>query len=71
MILGIVCTSGAIILFNYLIRSTSALFGASTTYLIPILAVSWGLIDGELIKNHEIVGILMILLGVFIMNYRR
>ena len=71
MILGIVCTSGAIILFNYLIRSTSALFGSSTTYLIPIFAVSWGLIDGELIKNHEIVGILIILLGVFIMNYRR
>ena len=71
IILGVICTSFAIILFNYLIRKTSALFGASTTYLIPIFAIIWGVVDHETIKIHEIIGILIILIGVFIMNYKK
>ena len=67
--LGLICTSFAIILFNYLIKKTSALFGSSTTYLIPVFAIIWGLIDNETIQNHEIIGMLIILFGVFIMNY--
>ena len=69
IVLGLICTSFAIILFNYLIKKTSALFGSSTTYLIPIFAIIWGLIDNETIQNHEIIGMLIILFGVFIMNY--
>ena len=69
IVLGLICTSFAIILFNHLIKKTSALFGSSTTYLIPIFAIIWGLIDNETIQNHEIIGMLIILFGVFIMNY--
>ena len=69
IVLGLICTSFAIILFNYLIKKTSALFGSSTTYLIPVFAIIWGLIDNETIQNHEIIGMLIILFGVFIMNY--
>ena len=69
IILGIICTSFAIILFNHLIQKTSAIFGSSTTYLIPVFAIIWGLIDNETIQNHEIIGMLIILFGVFIMNY--
>ncbi len=69
IVLGLICTSFAIILFNYLIKKTSAIFGSSTTYLIPIFAIIWGLIDNETIQNHEIIGMLIILFGVFIMNY--
>tara|TARA_B100001250_G_C19601544_1_gene700845 strand:- start:202 stop:897 length:696 start_codon:yes stop_codon:yes gene_type:complete len=67
--LGLICTSFAIILFNHLIKKTSALFGSSTTYLIPIFAIIWGVIDNETIQNHEVIGMLIILFGVFIMNY--
>tara|TARA_B100000902_G_C27211793_1_gene864796 strand:- start:470 stop:1168 length:699 start_codon:yes stop_codon:yes gene_type:complete len=68
IILGGICTSLAIILFNYLIKSSSALFGSSTTYLIPIFAIIWGLLDAEFINNEELIGIGIILVGVFIMN---
>ena len=70
IILGLICTSGAIILFNYLIKRTSALFGSSTTYLIPVFAIFWGILDHENIQKHEISGLVIILLGVFIMNYK-
>jgi len=71
IILGIICTSFAIILFNYLIQKTSAIFGSSTTYLIPVFAIIWGIIDNEIIHNHEIMGILIILIGVLVMNYKK
>ena len=71
IILGSICTSAAILLFNYLIKRSSALFASSTTYLIPIFAIIWGLIDQEEIMKNEIVGIVIILIGVFIMNYKR
>ena len=71
IILGVICTSFAIILFNYLIQKTSAIFGSSTTYLIPVFAIIWGIIDNEIINNHEIMGILIILIGVLVMNYKK
>jgi len=71
IILGTICTSIAIILFNYLIKRSSALFGSTTTYLIPIFAIVWGLVDNESIESHEFLGLLIILAGVFIMNYNQ
>ena len=71
IILGAICTSLAIVIFNYLIKETSALFASSTTYLIPVFAIMWGIIDSEHIYSHEILGIIIILIGVFIMNYKR
>jgi drug/metabolite transporter (DMT)-like permease len=71
LILGLVCTSLAIILFNILIKRCSALFASSTTYLIPIFAIIWGTIDAEIIQSYELIGITVILTGVFIMNYKR
>jgi len=71
LILGIICTSLAIILFNFLIKRSSALFASSTTYLIPIFAIMWGTIDSEIIQSHQLIGISVILTGVFIMNYKR
>ena len=71
IILGALCTSFAIVLFNYLIKRTSALFGSSTTYLIPAFAVLWGIVDHETIENHETIGLIIILFGVFIMNYKK
>ena len=71
IILGSICTSLAIIIFNQLIKRSSALFGSSTTYLIPVFAIIWGIIDNETIAKNEIYGIIVIFIGVFIMNYQR
>ena len=71
VILGTICTSLAIVIFNQLIKRSSALFGSSTTYLIPVFAIIWGIIDNETIAKNEIYGIIVIFIGVFIMNYQR
>lgn len=58
----------ATILFNNLIQHTSALFAASTTYLIPVVAIFWGLLDNESIMLIQIPVIVIILLGIYLVN---
>lgn len=52
-------------LFYKLIQRTDALFGASVTYLIPIVAIAWGLFDGETVSVIQIGGMMLILAGVY------
>ena len=67
-ILGAVGTAFALVLFNKLIQITSAVFASTVTYLIPIAAVMWGLIDGEALFLMHFVGMALIILGVYIVN---
>jgi len=67
-ILGVLGTSVSIILFNILIKNTSSIFGASVTYLIPIVAIMWGVLDGENVLPMHIVCALIILTGVYLVN---
>lgn len=69
-ILGVVGTSIAVILFNYLIKETSSIFAASVTYAVPIIALMWGVLDGEDVGWHHASGMLAILFGVFLVNKR-
>ena len=46
-ILGILGSGLAFWVFNLLIKETSSVFASSVTYLIPIVAIFWGVIDGE------------------------
>ena len=71
IILGVICTSFAIIIFNYLIQRSNAIFASSTTYLIPIFAMMWGIIDKEKIEPNEVIGTIFILIGVFVINYKK
>lgn len=66
--LGIFGTALAIIIFNMLIKRVSALFAASVTYLIPVFAILWGVVDGEIITTIQLVSIAIILTGVYIVN---
>jgi drug/metabolite transporter (DMT)-like permease len=61
MTLGVFGTAIAQMIQYKLIKETSALFASSTTYLIPVVAVCWGILDGEqfqLIHALSIAGIL-------------
>ncbi len=68
LILGVMGTGLAIILFNYLIKKASALYAASITYLVPIVALAWGAADGEILTWAHIIGILGILSGIYLVN---
>ena len=67
-ILAVICTSLAVVIFNKLIKDSSAIFASSVTYLIPAVAISWGVLDGENILFSHIFGAAIILCGVYLVN---
>jgi len=68
--LGIIGTAIAMLLMNSLIRRVSPIFAASVTYIIPIFAIMWGVIDGEYIGLYHLVFMGIILLGIYLINKR-
>ncbi len=66
--LGIIGTALAMLLMNSLIRYTSPIYAASVTYIIPVFAIFWGLLDNEIITIHNIAFMAVILFGVFMIN---
>ncbi len=69
--LGVIGTALAMLLMNSLIRHVSAVYAASVTYIIPIFAISWGIIDGENITITHLVCMSLILLGVYLINRKK
>ncbi len=67
-LLSIVGTAMALVLLNYLIKKTNALFASSVTYLIPIVATIWGIIDHEIFHFSFYFWIPVILAGVYLAN---
>lgn len=67
-ILSVVGTGLALIAFNKLIKLSSPIFASSVTYLIPIVAILWGVYDGETFTFSYFLWILLILGGVFLVN---
>ncbi|MFC2115283.1 DMT family transporter [Bacteroidota bacterium] len=58
----------AVQIFNHLIKQTTTLFASSVTYIIPLFAIMWGLVDGEQIGILQIIWIGVILLGIYLVN---
>lgn len=58
----------AVLVFNHLIKFTTTLFATSVTYIIPLFAIMWGIIDGESIRIIQLLWITVILLGVYLVN---
>jgi len=68
MILGIVGTGVANVIFYKLIQISSPVFASSVTYLIPIVACLWGLLDNEMLTPLQFFGAFIILIGVYLAN---
>jgi len=68
IVLGVVGTSIASILFYMLIKRSTIIFASMVTYGIPVIAVAWGLYYGESISILQIGSLLIILAGVYIVN---
>lgn len=66
MILGVVGTGIANILFFKLIQMSSPVFATSVTYLIPVVAFFWGLLDNEMLSPVQFIGAFIILIGVYL-----
>ena len=67
-ILAVVGTGIATIMFNRLIQLSTPVFSSSVTYLIPVVAITWGILDGEIISFLQFFSGFVILVGVYLAN---
>ncbi len=70
-ILSVVGTGIAKILFNRLVQISNPVFSTSVTYLIPVVAFGWGILDGEQFGFLQILSGGIILLGVYMANRKK
>ena len=59
-------TALAKVLFNKLIQMSTPVFASSVTYLMPIVALIWGVLDGESFTLMQGFASLIILIGVYL-----
>jgi drug/metabolite transporter (DMT)-like permease len=67
-ILGVFGTAIALLIFNIMVKKVSPVFASSVTYLIPIVAIFWGTLDGEVLFFGHYIGIAAVILGVWFGN---
>jgi drug/metabolite transporter (DMT)-like permease len=70
VLLGIMSTAIATFLFNRLVKISTPIFASSVTYIMPIVAVGWGLLDGETLGLGHFIGMGAITVGVYLANRR-
>ena len=70
-ILSLFGTAIAKVLFFKLVQISTPVFASSVTYIMPIVALIWGLLDGETFSALQIVASLIILFGVFLANKKQ
>lgn len=66
--LAVLSSALALVLWNELLRRTSALRASSVTYLMPVVAIGWGLLDGESIQPAQLIMIALVLGGVYLVS---
>ncbi len=71
VLLAIFSTAMANVIFFNLTQRTNALFSSSVTYLIPIVATFWGVMDGESIGWNHLIGLIFILFGVYLVSRKK
>lgn len=58
----------AVVGFNILVKFTSAIFASSVTYIIPIFAIMWGLFDKEQVLFSQVIWLVVVILGIYMVN---
>jgi drug/metabolite transporter (DMT)-like permease len=64
-------TAVAKVLFNKLVHISTPVFASSVTYLMPIVALIWGVLDGEGFSFWQGLATLIIILGVYLSHRKR
>ncbi len=67
-LLGFLASAIAIIIYNKLVQMTNAVFATSVTYFVPVVALIWGIADGERFSLAAFLFAGVILLGVLLVN---
>ena len=69
-LLAFMSTAIAVSLFNKLVKITTPLFASTVTYIMPVVSVMWGVLDGERLFATHFIGMGAILGGVYLANRR-
>lgn len=67
-LLAVLSSALALVLWNILLQHTTALNASSVTYLMPVVALGWGLLDGEYITWGQIGMVALVLAGVYLVS---
>lgn len=67
-LLAVFGTALSLMLFNRLVQETNTIFASSVTYLIPVVAIGWGVVDGELINTFQILCVFAMIGGIILIN---
>jgi drug/metabolite transporter (DMT)-like permease len=67
-LLGCMSTAVATYLFAVLLQISTPLFASSVTYLMPLVSVGWGLLDGEQLYAGHYMGMMAVIGGVWLAN---
>jgi drug/metabolite transporter (DMT)-like permease len=68
VLLGILGTALASVLFYILVKKAGGLFASLVTYGIPFIAILWGVYYGEKVTGMQVIALAIILLGVYLAN---
>jgi drug/metabolite transporter (DMT)-like permease len=68
VILSAFGTALAKVLFNELVKMATPVFASSVTYLMPVVAIGWGVFDDEGFSFWQVVATILILVGVYLAN---
>ncbi len=67
-VLAVMSSAVALILWNMLLQRTTALRASTVTYLMPVVAIGWGLLDGEAIGWSRLALIGLVLAAVYLVS---
>ncbi|QTE24129.1 DMT family transporter [Polaribacter cellanae] len=71
VVLSVLGTGVAKTIYNKLVHISDPVFSSSVTYLIPLVAIFWGVLDGEKLSPLQIFAGSIILLGVYLVNKKK
>ncbi|APY08306.1 permease [Winogradskyella sp. J14-2] len=70
-LLSIFGTAIAKVVFNKLVQISTPVFASSVTYIMPVIALIWGVLDGESFSIVQALAALLILVGVYLSHKRK
>lgn len=68
ILLAVFANVVAILIFTKLIELSSPVFASLVNYLVPLIALGWGIWDGELVNSYQLLGMSIIILSVWIVG---
>lgn len=69
--LSVFGTAVAMSLYYKLIQNTSPVFASSVSYVLPIIAIIWGILDGEEFTYWYLIGGVLIAIGIYLIREKK